>query len=75
MVSTKDYDVTTYSNGNSSSHKYYGGLTINVNGSTTNGRGPNKNNSSYKLDYAYADGWFLIKPFSIELKPLIVGNE
>lgn len=75
MVSTKDYEITKYSNGKSSTYNYKGGLTINVNGSTTNGRGPRKNNSSYNLKYAHADGWYSLKPLIINLKPVNITLE
>ena len=75
MVSTKDYEITKYSNGKSSTYNHKGGLTINDNGSTTNGRGSRKNNSSYSLKYAHADGWYSLKPFIINLKPVNIISE
>ena len=68
MVSTLDYEVTKYMDGRLLTYKHVGGRTININGGTTNGRGPNKNNSSYDLKYAYVDGWYSLKPFAYELK-------
>ena len=75
MVSTRDYEVTKYSNGKSLTYTHKGGMAININGSTTKGRGPRHNNSSYNLRYTHADGWFSIKPFVIKLKTVTIKPE
>ena len=75
MVSTKDYEVTNYSDDQATTQNYRGGVTININGGTNRGRGPNRNNSSYKLDYAFADGWYIIKPIAYYLKPVEITSE
>lgn len=75
MVSTKDYEITLYAGGHTTKQNHRGGMTININGGTTIGRGPNNNNSSYKLDYAFADGWYIIRPITYHLKPVEITAE
>ena len=69
MVSTRNYDIIQYKNGEAKPFKYEGGKAVNINGSEhPEGLGPLKKNRQYNLSGAHAEGWYVIQPFKTNLK-------
>jgi hypothetical protein len=61
MVTTQDFTITRYAkNGTSSTFDYRGGRIANVNGGTTTGLGPNKNNAYYPIEYSHVTKFYSI---------------
>jgi len=59
-LTTGEFNLTRHYNGTPELFLYPQGNVANVNGSTTTGLGPNKNNSYGNIKYSYANKFYLI---------------